>query len=244
MVNAVIKILKPFPWSKRFNAKITYEILAKNIPAHDWQFMNYGYVPTEHEPPLTLNCAFTKQVFPLQMYHYLALHAELNDKHVLEVGSGRGGGARYLAQTFQPKQYIGLDLAQSAVDLANKIHQLPNLKYIQGCAEKLPLPAASQDVVINVESCHSYGRVDVFLSEVERVLKPGGHLLLVDFRSEYKMDDFRSLLKETKLNLLKEEDISDRVLQSIRSRKSGESKVGKNSFPISRESSAHDFTTR
>ncbi|MFN4946168.1 MAG: hypothetical protein ACK5FG_05605, partial [Chryseotalea sp.] len=52
-------------------------------------------------------------------------------------------------------------------------------------------------------------------SEVERVLKPGGYLLLVDFRSEYKMDDFRKLLKETKLTLLKEEDISQRVIQSI-----------------------------
>ncbi|MFY7920738.1 MAG: class I SAM-dependent methyltransferase [Chryseotalea sp.] len=215
MVNALIKILKPFPWFKRFNAKITYELLAKHIPAQDWQFMNYGYVPTADEPALHTNYNFTKQVYPLQMYHYLALHADLNNKQVLEVGSGRGGGARYLAENFQPKQYIGLDLAQSAVDLANKIHQLPNLKYIQGSAEKLPFPPASQDVVINVESCHSYGRVDIFLSEVERVLKPGGYLLLVDFRSEYKMDDFRKLLKETKLTLLKEEDISQRVIQSI-----------------------------
>jgi ubiquinone/menaquinone biosynthesis C-methylase UbiE len=145
------------------------------------------------------------------MYHYLALHTDLKNKQVLEVGSGRGGGARYLAENFQPKQYIGLDLAQSAVDLANKIHQLPNLKYIQGSAEKLPFPPASQDVVINVESCHSYGRVDIFLSEVERVLKPGGYLLLVDFRSEYKMDDFRKLLKETKLTLLKEAENPDKV---------------------------------
>jgi ubiquinone/menaquinone biosynthesis C-methylase UbiE len=111
-----------------------------------------------------------------------------------------------------------MDLAQSAVDLANKIHPLPNLKFIQGSAEEIPLPDDSVDVVINVESCHAYGSVDKFLSEVKRVLKPGGRLLLVDFRNEENVENMSTLksqLNNSGLQLLEEENITSNVIQSI-----------------------------
>ncbi|MFM7855422.1 MAG: hypothetical protein ACKO96_26725, partial [Flammeovirgaceae bacterium] len=69
MVNFIIKMFKRYPWFKRFNAKITYGLLAKYIPAEDWHFMNYGYVPNEHEPPLQITDKLLQQ-YPLQMYHY------------------------------------------------------------------------------------------------------------------------------------------------------------------------------
>lgn len=207
-------VLKRFAWYKRINAKITYELLAKRIPAADWQFMNYGYAPNPTEPALEMAETHVQQ-FPLQMYHYLAAKVDIAGKNVLEVGSGRGGGARHIATHFKPAFYTGLDLAQSAVDLANKLHVFPNLKFIQGSAEEIPFPDNSIDVVVNVESSHAYGSVENFLNEVKRVLKPGGHLLLVDFRSDNNMDSFRNLIRITGMKLLQEEDISDNVLQSI-----------------------------
>jgi ubiquinone/menaquinone biosynthesis C-methylase UbiE len=215
MINFVIKIFKRFAWFKRFNAKITYELLAKYIPAEDWHFMNYGYAPNSSEKPIELKRE-VMQRYPLQMYHYLGLKADLTNKDVLEIGSGRGGGANYLASAMKPNSYVGLDLAQSAVDLANKIHRQSNLKFIQGNAEEIPIESNSIDVVINVESCHGYGNVPKFLSEVKRVLKPGGHLLLVDFRNEVKnMEIFQQQLKQCGLLLKEEEDISQNVIQAI-----------------------------
>ena len=150
------------------------------------------------------------------MYHYLASKVSLEGKRVLEVGSGRGGGAKYIAGALKPMFYTGLDLAQSAVDLASKIHVLPNLKFIQGTAENIPLADNSVDVVINVESSHAYGSVAKFLSEVKRVLKPGGFLLLVDFRNEKaNMEIFRQELWQTGMELISEEDIGDNVVQAI-----------------------------
>ena len=94
MINGIIYLLKRFSWFKRINAKVTYELLAKNIPAKDWQFMNYGYSAEPNDPPITL-AEGTVQVYPTQMYHYLAIKTPLEGKVVLEVGSGRGGGANY-----------------------------------------------------------------------------------------------------------------------------------------------------
>jgi len=47
-------VLKRFAWFKRFNAKMTYELLAKKVPATDWHFMNYGYVPNESEKSIPI----------------------------------------------------------------------------------------------------------------------------------------------------------------------------------------------
>ncbi len=210
-----MSVLKRFAWFKRFNAKVTYELLAKKVPATDWHFMNYGYVPSESEKSIPLPDDVGIQKYPLQMYHYLASKIPLQGKQVLEVGSGRGGGARHIARFFKPAFYTAMDLAQSAVDLANKIHILPNLKFIQGNAESIPVDANSMDVVVNVESCHAYGSVEKFLSEVKRVLKPGGHLLLVDFRSDNTINVFKDQIRNSGLEVLEEEDISKNVITSI-----------------------------
>jgi ubiquinone/menaquinone biosynthesis C-methylase UbiE len=214
MIRLLIYSLKRFAWFKRLNAKVTYELLAKKVPAAEWQFMNYGYVPNDNEKPIVLSDEQI-QKYPLQMYHYLALKTQVEGKHVLEVGSGRGGGAKHIAAALKPASYIGIDLAQNAVDLANSLHKLPNLKFIQGSAEEIPLPDNSIDVVVNVESCHAYGSVDKFFSEVKRVLKPSGTLVLVDFRDVKNMDILRSQLQNSGLAFVEEESISKNVIQAI-----------------------------
>lgn len=215
MIKFIIGSLKRFAWFKRLNAKVTYELLARRISAEDWHFMNYGYVPNENEKPVSLPDGPKIQKYPMQMYHYLATKTEVKGKHLLEVGSGRGGGARYIAGALQPASYTGLDIAKSAVDLANKIHPLPNLKFIQGSAEAIPLPDNHIDVVLNVESCHAYGSVDKFLSEVKRVLKPGGYLLLVDFRDVNNMDLLRTQLRNSKMEWIEEENIGPNVVRAM-----------------------------
>ena len=215
MLRRIMSVLKRFAWFKRFNAKVTYELLAKKIPATDWHFMNYGYVPNEAENSIPLPDNISLQKYPLQMYHYLAAKTSLEGKQVLEVGSGRGGGAKHIAGYFKPAYYTGMDLAQSAVDLANRIHILANLNFIQGNAESIPVASDSIDVVVNVESCHAYGSVEKFISEVKRVLKPGGHLLLVDFRSDNTIHVLKEQLRNSGLELLEEEDISQNVINSI-----------------------------
>ena len=83
VVNKIISVFKRFSWFKRFNAKITYEVLAKYIPAADWHFMNYGYIPDAKErdnntPPF----AVKDQRHSANMYHYLACKVQLTGKKI------------------------------------------------------------------------------------------------------------------------------------------------------------------
>ena len=60
-------------------------------------------------------------------------------KKVLEVGSGRGGGASYVSRYLKPKSVVGIDISKNAVRLCNSTHQHPNLSFCVGDSEKIPL---------------------------------------------------------------------------------------------------------
>src|SRR5205809_106333 len=90
--------LTEYSWFRRIVWKPIYETLAGKFPDEGWHFMNYGYVPDEKEAGLELPEKEEIHRYSLQLYHYLAVKIPLDGKKMLEVGSGRGGGSRYIAQ--------------------------------------------------------------------------------------------------------------------------------------------------
>lgn len=207
--------LTEYAFFRRLVWKPIYEMLARVLPLSEWQFMNYGYMPFPDEPPLVLEESDELQRYPLQLYHYLASRTAVAGKEMLEVGSGRGGGAHYIARYLKPLQMTGMDLASNAVKFASGTFRQPNLRYVQGNAEALPFEDASFDVVINVESCHAYGSVPKFLSEVRRVLRPGGVLVLTDMRGEPGLNLLRQQLLDSGMQVVEETDITLNVVQAI-----------------------------
>ena len=55
--------------------------------------MNYGYFKKDFNPDL--NSLDEKERFPIHLYHHVSTQISLKGLKVLEVGSGRGGGASY-----------------------------------------------------------------------------------------------------------------------------------------------------
>jgi ubiquinone/menaquinone biosynthesis C-methylase UbiE len=214
MIRLFLK-LTDFGLFRRLIWKPIYNRLAKRVAVQDWCFMNYGYYPSIHEPTLILEPSDEINRCGIGLYHYLATKVELRGKDVLEVGSGRGGGSAYLKKYLQPSTVIGVDIAENAVKVAQKHYGSEGIGYIQGSAENLPFGQESFDVVINVESSHTYGSVPRFLSEVKRVLRPGGYLLLTDIRVFSAISDLKAQLKHSGMQLLVEENISVNVYCAI-----------------------------
>lgn len=152
-------------------------------PSEDDELMNYGLYSAPFHPA----AADHPQVHMANMYAMLADGSPLTGKRVLEVGSGRGGGAAVLSRWHRPAQYVGLDLVATQVSSANRrlasFGSSP-LVFVQGDAQDIPFPNSSFDVVINVESSHNYPDFMKFLKEVRRVLAKGGVLLIEDFRND------------------------------------------------------------
>jgi len=100
----------------------------------------------------------------------------VRDRLVLELGCGRAWMTRQLAEKFHPRQIIAteVDRIQHAKNLL--IDDLPNVEFRTGGAEAIDLEDNSVDVVIMLKSLHHVPvhLMSQALSEVARVLKPGG----------------------------------------------------------------------
>jgi ubiquinone/menaquinone biosynthesis C-methylase UbiE len=176
-------VINPFVFRLIFTSFATTRFASqtKLLGGDDWLFFNYGY---EEDPAMgiPLDAADEPHRYFIQLYHRTATQVDLAGKKVLECSSGHGGGASYLVRTQHPASYTGLDLNPAGIKFAKNRHHLANLDFIEGNAQALPFADASFDALVNVEASHLYPDVPKFLSEVTRVLKPGGHFLYTDFR--------------------------------------------------------------
>ena len=96
---------------------------------------------------------------------------------VLDIGSGLGGPARTLVEQFDV-QVEGIDLTHEFCVVANELTRMTGLsnqaKFFQGDALSLPRDPNTYDVVWTQQSCMNIEDKRQMLSEVCRVLKPGG----------------------------------------------------------------------
>ncbi len=104
--------------------------------------------------------------------------AELNleNAQILELGCGKAEKTRSIARSGKPAGIVALevDVVQHANNL--KITDLPIVSFRQGAAESIPADDATFDIVMMFKSLHHVptDKMDQALSEIQRVLKPGG----------------------------------------------------------------------
>ena len=104
-------------------------------------------------------------------------------QHILDIGCGLGGPARYMAQRFDCR-VSGIDITRPFVEAANKLtallHMEDSVHIEHGDGLALPYPdrhfdgAYTQHVTMNV------AQRPAFFAEAWRVLKPGGFFALTE----------------------------------------------------------------
>lgn len=200
--------LKALLWHK------WYENLARKYGQGDWTFMNYGFWDECIEKlPLSATDAPNRPYIGL--YERVTRDLDLQGKDVVEVGSGRGGGASYVARTKSPKWMFGVDYSEQATRLAQKIHDAPHLRFRQGDALNLPLQTGSFDIVLNVESSHCYVSMPQFLEQVVRILRPGGTFSWCDMRPRAEWNQVRVEFEAAGLQIEDDTDITPNVLNAL-----------------------------
>ncbi|MGY8765177.1 MAG: class I SAM-dependent methyltransferase [Fidelibacterota bacterium] len=201
------------PGMKRRFWKWWYNVFAKRTQGSDFKFMNYGYHADGFNPPLE---EFDEnERYPIHLYHHVTTQTDITDKTVLEVGSGRGGGASYVTRYLNPKSYVGIDISETAVDLCNKVHHLENLSFRVGDSESIPFGDSEFDVILNVESSHCYGDMDKFMAEVKRVLKPGGHFLWCDLRPVNILEKLNTQFAESGMDSIQINNITGNIIIAL-----------------------------
>jgi sarcosine/dimethylglycine N-methyltransferase len=102
---------------------------------------------------------------------------------VIDIGSGLGGPARYLAATFGC-QVSGVDLTEEFVAVATELTRRTALTdrvaFRQGSALALPFADASFDLAWTQNVAMNIADRPRFYAEIRRVLRPGGRVALQD----------------------------------------------------------------
>lgn len=109
----------------------------------------------------------------IEHLHRYAIAMELvKGKAVLDIACGEGYGANLLAQ--HAAHVTGVDIDTLTVEKAKKKYPSKNLIFKQGTVSDIPCNDNFFDIVISFETLEHTDEHDKFISEVKRVLKPGG----------------------------------------------------------------------
>ena len=103
--------------------------------------------------------------------------------HLLDVGSGIGGPARYIADRFGCR-VTGIDLTAEFCDVARHLTQMLGLEdrvaFEQGDALAMPFSDASFDGAYSMNVSMNIADKAGFYREIHRVLRPGAWLVLIE----------------------------------------------------------------
>lgn len=103
--------------------------------------------------------------------------------HLLDVGSGIGGPARYFAAE-QGCAVTGIDLTEEFVSVAKNLTHRTKLdhavRFFHGSALAMPFEKATFDRAYTIHVCMNIADKPALFREVRRVLKPGGLFAIFD----------------------------------------------------------------
>jgi len=105
---------------------------------------------------------------------------------VLDVACGTGEFERLILSENPAQQMVGVDISDEMLAIARqKLQHYPNIDFQLASASALPFSDASFDTVISGNAFHYFDDPSVVLKEMERMLKPGGNLIILDWCKDF-----------------------------------------------------------
>jgi len=126
---------------------------------------------------------------------------------VADIGAGSGYLSRRMAPLVRPGRVFAVDVQPEMVDLLKKLSQQPGLQDIvpiQGGASDVRLPPDSVDLAVLVDVYHELDSPYEVMRSLVRALKPGGRVVLVEYRSEDPGVPIKAVHKMSEMQIRRE----------------------------------------
>ena len=110
---------------------------------------------------------------------------EINPQNILDVATGTGDVAIMTHRILKPRKITGIDISEGMLDIGrkkiNKLLLNNEIELIQGDSEAINFPDNSFDAVTVAFGVRNFENLEKGLSEIHRVLRPGGKLAIAEF---------------------------------------------------------------
>lgn len=105
-------------------------------------------------------------------------------QQILDIATGTGDFALLLAKRIQPQHIVGADISEGMMAVGREKVKEEGLQNVisfqhEDCMQ-LSFPDGSFDAVTSSYGVRNFQNLDKGLQEMQRVLRPGGHLLIVE----------------------------------------------------------------
>ena len=126
---------------------------------------------------------------------------------VADIGAGTGYFSFRMATKVPRGKVLAVDIQQEMLDLltvAARQRGVNNVEPVLGKVDDPNLPAASVDAALMVDAYHEFDHPREMMEAIVRALKPGGRVVLVEYRGEDPEVPIKPLHKMTEAQAKKE----------------------------------------
>lgn len=123
---------------------------------------------------------------------------------VVDLGSGQGVCSQIIPQV---TQYLGVEPSKFLLKRAWELY--PAVDFVEGSAYKIPRSDGSVDAIFSIAVWHLLSDLERATKELARVLKPGGHYLIITADANHEIWKNSS----DKVHLYSENEIGDPLVR-------------------------------
>ena len=130
-----------------------------------------------------------------------------SDDVVADIGAGSGYFSFRIAQKVPQGKVYAVDIQPEMLDAVSSFKEknnIANVETILGQEDNPNLPAASVDLAFMVDAYHEFAYPREMMEGVVKALKPGGRVVLLEYRKENPMIMIKPLHKMTQKQVKKE----------------------------------------
>ena len=133
-------------------------------------------------------------IYDLRWYNYinkslsfLIDFAEIPSQiSILDLACGTGELAKLLLTNNPQQQITGVDISDAMLAIAqNKLQVYPNIKLHNASVISLPCDSEFFDLVVCANAFHYFEFPQLVLTEIKRVIKPDGRVIILDWCRDY-----------------------------------------------------------
>jgi len=174
---------------------------------HDMDFINIGYYPINK----ILNEKNNSLNFNASLYLYALKNIKTQNKNILDLGCGRGGGTRIYKKYFDFNRVYGLDFNEYSINYCKTKNN--NIEYSFQSLNNFSY-SFQFDIITMIESTWKINNYDTFSDSIKKYLSSDGVFVCLDFFTQEHNNNFIKFTNQ--FNFVKTIDITENAIKACK----------------------------